>query len=90
MNSDGTYKVAAIQAEPCWLDADAGVDKATALIAEAAANGARLVAFPELWIPGYHHRDWLRGHGSLPESQLRVRALRVRRARLGRLEVAHD
>ena len=56
---DGPYKVAAIQAEPCWLDADAGVDKAVALIAEAASNGARLVAFPELWIPGYPHFLWL-------------------------------
>ena len=59
MSADGPYKVAAVQAEPCWLDADAGVEKATALIAEAASNGARLVAFPELWIPGYPHFLWI-------------------------------
>ena len=59
MSADGTYKVAAVQAEPCWLDADAGVEKAVALIAEAASNDARLVAFPELWIPGYPHFLWL-------------------------------
>ena len=56
---EGPYKVAAVQAEPCWLDADAGVDKTIALIAEAASNDARLVAFPELWIPGYPHFLWL-------------------------------
>ena len=59
MSADAPYKVAAVQAEPCWLDADAGVEKATALIAEAASNGARLIAFPELWIPGYPHFLWL-------------------------------
>ena len=59
VSADGPYKVATVQAEPCWLDADAGVDKATALIAEAASNGARLVAFPELWIPGYPQFLWL-------------------------------
>ena len=59
MIADGPYRVAAIQAEPCWLDADAGVEKATALIAEAASADARLVAFPELWIPGYPHFLWI-------------------------------
>jgi len=29
------------------------VAKAVDLIAEAATNGAQLIAFPETWIPGY-------------------------------------
>ena len=56
---DGPFKVATVQAEPCWLDVDAGIEKAVSLIEEAASEGARLVAFPELWIPGYPHFLWL-------------------------------
>ncbi|WP_304454854.1 carbon-nitrogen hydrolase family protein [Nocardiopsis sp. YSL2] len=55
----GTYRVAAVQAEPVWLDADATVDKTLALIAEAAARDAALIAFPETWIPGYPLFLWL-------------------------------
>ncbi|MGH1492179.1 MAG: carbon-nitrogen hydrolase family protein [Acidimicrobiales bacterium] len=53
------FKAAAVQAEPAWLDVDAGVDKTLALITEAADNGAKLLAFPECWIPGYPHFLWL-------------------------------
>lgn len=56
------YKVAAIQAEPAFLNIDEAVDKTIQLIAEAAANGAKLVAFPETWIPGYPWWIWLGSH----------------------------
>ncbi|KAI5242543.1 hypothetical protein E4T43_04760 [Aureobasidium subglaciale] len=46
-------RVAAIQAEPEWNDLQAGVDKAIKLIKEAGANGAHIVGFPEVFIPGY-------------------------------------
>jgi len=53
------YKVAVVQAAPAFLDLDAGIDKAIGLIEEAAARGARLIAFPETWLPGYPWHIWL-------------------------------
>ncbi|KAF0323536.1 hypothetical protein GQ607_009217 [Colletotrichum asianum] len=50
---DDPVKVAVVQAEPCWFDVEAATVKTCGLINEAGANGAKLVAFPELWIPGY-------------------------------------
>ena len=53
------YKVAAVQAAPCFLDLDAGVDKTIRFIEEAANNGAKLIAFGETWLPGYPNYVWL-------------------------------
>ncbi|MGW1787318.1 nitrilase-related carbon-nitrogen hydrolase, partial [Streptomyces sp. NPDC002143] len=53
------YRVAAVQAEPVWLDADATVEKTIGLIEDAAAQDVALVAFPETWIPGYPAFLWL-------------------------------
>ena len=46
-------RVAAIQAEPIWMDSRQTLAKTLTLIEEAAAGGAELVVFPEVWIPGY-------------------------------------
>jgi nitrilase len=54
-----SFKAAAVQAAPVFLDRDATVDKAVKLIEEAAQNGAKLIAFPETWIPGYPMWIWL-------------------------------
>ena len=50
-------KVAAVQAAPVLPDRDATISKVTALTEQAAAEGARIVAFPEAFIPGYP--DWV-------------------------------
>lgn len=53
------FRAAAVQAEPVWNDLAGGVDKTIELATEAAANGAEIVAFPEVWIPGYPWFLWL-------------------------------
>lgn len=48
-----TCKLALVQATPVMFDKDKCVEKIIALIGEAAAKGAKLIVFPELFIPGY-------------------------------------
>jgi nitrilase len=56
-NVASTTRVAAVQAAPVFLDRDATIDKIGTLTKEAAATGARLVAFPEGFVPTYP--DWV-------------------------------
>ena len=51
-------KAAVVQAEPEWFDLQGTVNKTCRLIEQAAANGANIVAFPELFIPGYPTWIW--------------------------------
>src|SRR4051812_30192900 len=53
-----TVRVACVQAEPAILDRAATLDKVAALTAEAKANGAQLVVFPETFIPAYPSSAW--------------------------------
>ncbi len=48
-----TCRVAVAQVSPVYLDRDATIAKGVSVIAEAAAHGAEIVAFPETWVPGY-------------------------------------
>jgi aliphatic nitrilase len=56
---DQPYKVAVVQAAPVFMDIEATIDKGIALIEDAANAGARLIAFPECWVPGYPWWVWL-------------------------------
>lgn len=47
------YKVAAMHVAPVFLDTPKTVEKACSLIEEAARNGARLIAFPETYVPAF-------------------------------------
>jgi len=52
-----TFRVAAVQTAPVFLDKNATIDKACDLIKQAADQGASLVVFPEAFISGYP--DWV-------------------------------
>ena len=53
------FTAAAVQAAPVFLNPEATADKACRLIKEAAANGATLIAFPEVFIAGYPYWNWM-------------------------------
>jgi len=63
-------RVAAVQAAPVFLDREATTEKACRLIREAGAGGARIIGFPEGFIPG--HPLWYHFH---PASSARSRQL---------------
>jgi nitrilase len=50
--------VACVQAEPVILDRERTLDKQAELTAEAVAAGARLVVFPEAFVPAYPSSTW--------------------------------
>jgi nitrilase len=55
-----TVKVACIQAEPVVLDREATLDKMAGIAADAAAEGARLLVYPEAFVPAYPSSVWAR------------------------------
>ena len=57
--------VAAVQAAPVYLDREATVEKAASLILQAAREGARIIAFPEGFVPG--HPLWYHFHPATGE-----------------------
>ncbi len=48
-----TFKVAIAHVAPVFLNLAATIDKTCSLIAEAASNGASLIAFPETFVPAF-------------------------------------
>jgi nitrilase len=55
-----TTRVAAIQATPVILDAEASIEKACDLLGEAAGRGASLAVLPELFVPLFPSNSWAR------------------------------
>jgi nitrilase len=56
--STRTVRIAAIQATPVILDAEASVSKALDLLDEASGDGVKLAVFPETFIPLYPSGAW--------------------------------
>jgi len=61
------FKVAVVQATPVFLDRSATIEKACELIACAGREGARLIVFPEAFIPTYP--DWV---WTIPPGEMRL------------------
>jgi nitrilase len=57
-------RVAAVQATPVILDAEASVEKACALLGDAAERGAKLAVLPETFVPVYPSGAWAHDAGS--------------------------
>ena len=52
-STDDKVKVAVIQHPPVFLNLAESLAKAGDLIEEAAGQGAKVIVFPETWLPGY-------------------------------------
>jgi nitrilase len=52
------HRVAVVQHPPVALHRQETLERAVELLEEAAAGGARLVSFPETWVPGYPEWIW--------------------------------
>lgn len=53
------FKAATVQTSPVFLNAAKTIDKAISFIKEAHDNGAKLIAFPEVFIAGYPYWNWI-------------------------------
>src|SRR3982074_1417618 len=52
------HRVAVVQHPPVPLNKQKTLQRGVELLEEAAAGGARLVSFPETWLPGYPEWIW--------------------------------
>jgi len=86
-----SLKVAVVQKPPVLLDREATMARAVESLAEAAAEGSKLVVFPEAYLPGYPTWIWrLRPGGDMAlsgdiHSRLRKNAIDIDRGDLAPL-----
>lgn len=53
------FKAAAVQTSPVFLNVEKTIEKSISFVKEATANGANLVAFPEVFVAGYPYWNWI-------------------------------
>jgi nitrilase len=73
-------KVAIVQRAPTYLHRDETISTAVASIAEAAHGGARLVVFPEAFVPGYPAWVWRLRPGTDGALSTRIHSLLLENA----------
>jgi predicted amidohydrolase len=79
------FRAAAVQAAPVYLDKSATVEKACRLIEDSAKHGARIVGFPECYIPGFPSwvyaaspiYDTLKAYGTYVENSILIRSTEI-------------
>ena len=54
-----TMRIAAAQASPVYLDREKTIHKVCGLIMEASSKSAKLIVFPEAFVPGYPDWTWV-------------------------------
>lgn len=74
----GKIKAAVVQSSGCFLNRDAAVEKAEALIAQAGTMGAEIAVFPEGYIPA--HPLWFHFHSATSARGLEMAAELFRNA----------
>ena len=53
------FKAATVQTSPVFLNAEKTIDKTITFIKEASEKGAKLIAFPEVFVSGYPYWNWI-------------------------------
>src|SRR5690606_362049 len=86
----GKVKVAAAHVAPIYHNVEKTIDKACAIIGEAARKGVQLIAFPEAFIPGFP--VWANiappTHTHALFSELAANAIRLNGPEIGRIRTA--
>ena len=57
-------KVAIVQEPPVYLDREKSMERAVALVGQAAGRGCKMAVFPETWLPGYPTFVWRMSPGA--------------------------
>ena len=53
------FKAATVQTSPVFLNVEKTIDKAITFVKEAANIGAKIIAFPEVFVAGYPYWNWI-------------------------------